>query len=407
MKQKNILFNLYVATLILSMLQSMNIKYLWEVNTYIIDVFSALLGICYFFCNRLRLNRNIGLCICIYLFVLIAAFSQIEDYGFRSISYLKVSFFVMLLCCTDEFRKRLLGIWTKTYAIILVVSLIATLLVPTGILPYYGIISPSWYEGDGYLFLDYGLCLVSINSYTDIIRFCSVFLEPGHVAMIGAFTVFANKFDFHNKWNLSVFIVSLLTFSLAGYVLLALGYFLKKVSEGDFFNILKKLVPYVILLLVVVVTAQNYKDGNNYLNKKIIERLQYDKDRGIAGNNRFTQDFSGKYDDFLSSKYAGWGYPSNLMPETTSNAGYKVYIMQNGIWGTFMIFLAYFLMVKFSHNKRFMFCMLILYSAAFLQRGYPLWNVWLYLFAISMSTLPPKKNTGAQLLQRENNLYNH
>ena len=75
----------------------------------------------------------------------------------------------------------------------------------------------------------------------------------------------------------------------------------------------------------MVVTAQNYKDGNNYLNKQIIERLQYDKDRGIAGNNRFTQDFSGKYDDFLSSRYAGWGYPSNLMPETTSNAGYKVF----------------------------------------------------------------------------------
>ena len=81
----------------------------------------------------------------------------------------------------------LLKTWTTLYAIILLISIIAWPLAFAGILPPLGLIH--FGEKDAYWYQNFGLCLVNMNYVNfDVIRFCSIFLEPGHVAMIGAFT---------------------------------------------------------------------------------------------------------------------------------------------------------------------------------------------------------------------------
>jgi hypothetical protein len=148
-----------------------------------------------------------------------------------------------------------------------------------------------------------------------------------------------------------------------------------------------------VCVLILFSFFANYRDGNNAINNLILMRLKIENG-DIVGNNRVGRDFDDYFQQFMNSdnKFLGIGEAKySKMIWKSGNAGYKVFILQQGIFGTVLLFLLYFSMVIFKKSKlSLMF--LVVYILSFLQRAYALWDVELLIFITALPILFNIKN---------------
>ena len=277
-----------------------------------------------------------------------------------------------------------------------------------GILPARGMIQ--FGEDVGYIFQNYGLCLINLNfNNFDVIRFCSIFLEPGHVSMIGAFTLYANRFDF-KKWNTWViFLVSLVTLSLAGYLLIVFGYLMLKVQKASVRQSVFALLGALVTIGIVYAVVITYKGGDNLVNTLIVERLNYDEDKGIEGNNRFYGHTDYIFEQLLESQDFFTGIsPKRFMDDTDNGtmggAGYKMYLIEKGLIGTLFALLGYWLITQKALDKKYIKYFLLLYILAFIQRAWPTQPIWLYLFVFATAVEPHATNRGFVKIKKKQSI---
>ena len=88
------------------------------------------------------------------------------------------------------------------------------------------------------------------------------------------------------------------------------------------------------------------------------------------GNNRTREDFSVEFERFISSSDVVFG---KTYDEGFGNAGYKVFIYQNGIVGTMLLIIFYFVTTRNATYKRAVISGIILAFLNFIVRGFPLW----------------------------------
>ena len=383
-KSNPLTFSVMAVTVIFLMLWSLRPWFLWGVNTVVVSVVAAF---CLFFCIGDRLKKAFfeHYCLVIIFFVL-STYWNIEN-GFGR---LQIPFIIALAMNNSE-KKRLLIWWTNFYATILVISLIAWLLTWTGLLPNYGTISST---AQNHIYTNYIFCL---KGFIYVYRFHSVFLEPGHVAMIAVFTLYANKFNFRKPAVLALLICTLFTLSLAGYVLLLMGFIFCRIQKTKFSWILIKNTLVVLFILGgIILGGKSYNGGRNLLNELIFERLEFDEDKGFSGNNRFSRQTDILFERAFKTGEIVSGMSSEKYKrlhdlDDIHGAGYKLYMLERGIIGTVLIFLFYFFLYRASVDKKFVLGMLILYILAFLQRSYPFWYSWLFLFLFTTSVSPTIK----------------
>ena len=73
-------------------------------------------------------------------------------------------------------------------------------------------------------------------------------------------------------------------------------------------------------------------------------------------------------------------FQGNMEDGTIGGAGYKMYLLENGLLGTILALIGYLLILKKAVDKRFVRFFLLLYIVAFLQRSWPTTHIWLYIF---------------------------
>lgn len=153
--------------------------------------------------------------------------------------------------------------------------------------------------------------------------------------------------------------------------------------------------------------ALEYNQGDNVLNEAIVERLQYDEEKGIAGNNRTSEVVDIYFEDAIrfNEIWNGWGAEEYLSvveadPEFVG-AGYKVFLLRDGIVGAILIFLFYFLLARVGPQKKKLYLMLLLYAFCFLQRAYPTWEAWIFPFALGAvaTTVSSKEKNGQKVTE--------
>lgn len=372
-------FFLLGVTIILLMLQSMRAWFTWNWNVVVVDIL-AFSVICIYLGRRIN-TKSISKNASILFFVIFASLWNTQ-LGVGSILSICLPFCLALLLSKKE-KIVLLQWWTVTYAIILSVSLIAWLISWTGYLPDIGLVQ--YLDIDNYIYKNYILCIR--GSFYDV-RFNSIFLEPGHVGMISAFTCYANRFNLKNIYILLIFICTLFTFSLAGYVLLFGGYLIFLASH--IYKLTIKNVVLTIFLFGLIGSSFLYTEGDILFNKLIMERLELDESKIIVGNNRTGEHTDQVYKNFIESENVLIGLPQKKLKKMRDSgeirgAGYKIYMLQKGIIGTLFVFLFYYSLCITSKNRRFALGMLVLYIAAFWQRAYPMWYSWMFLFLFAMS----------------------
>ena len=225
-----------------------------------------------------------------------------------------------------------------------------------------------------------------ITAYGDFLRFHSIFTEPGHLGMFCALLLYINRYSMKDFRNVIMLISLIFSFSLAAYVLLVAGWFIYELIPEISFRKISKMSLVIVLFVCVGWCYLSYSpDG--IIQNLIINRLAYDEEKGVQGNNRNTYDFMQTYDKLSTSEYLV-GKRTNFMNEkfaNTANSSYRNFIMANGFIGLSLLFL-FFLSVIYAFPSRLAFGMFLLFIMSFWQRPYWLLEIesWVFLCAVSI-----------------------
>lgn len=394
MNLKNISFYMFGIGLFVLILYSMGAYFLWNAAPQYLGFSTSIIGLWYIALHKKQCKMKLWHFIAVF-FLLFSIYWNTTGDGFNyyaGIFFTTIPASFLLLVLSNEERYRFLSFFTLLLAWTLGVSLIGFILLFFIPLPSFGTISNSdvW---DAYEYTNY---LIVIKGAFYDFRFNSIFREPGHVAMIASFFLYANHYDFSKLRNKIILVAALFTLSLAGYVLIVVGYTLHFLTFNFNKEKIKKIIVWPILLFGIWIGAVTYNGGDNVLNRLIIERLMYDPTTGsIQGDNRVSE----KTDETFEFAVHNGNIVNGLNERTRDllkatgqieGAGYKIYLLDKGIIGTISVFLFYFILMFKSSNKLYAVGMLLLYILAFLQRAYPAWAGWLIPFICGVSNLSLK-----------------
>ena len=217
-------------------------------------------------------------------------------------------------------------------------------------------------------------------------RFSGPFIEPGHLGCFSVFILFANKFDFKNRKYLFPILLGLLfSLSLAAYVLLFIAVCMR--IRWRF----KYVINFVLIFIAFhVFVTSIWNDGNNPVKYLIYDRLEYDEDKGVVGNNRSQLDTDRYFDKMCSSGIILIGKGNSYFREMyekghIGGAGIKLFLIQYGYIGLLLVFLYYSIMAVSCINRKFALQYLLLLAACFIQRSYPFHAYWLVPFILSLN----------------------
>ncbi len=303
---------------------------------------------------------------------------------------------VYVLACDRDNASDNLSFIAVSLAIILIPGLILHfIMLYTGIFPGLPIQYP---DMTVYLFFNYFVMLKGASFYEeDGMRFQSIFLEPSYLGTLMAFMLYAVKYNFKKRINIILLLGLIASLSLAGYLIAALGYVLNITAKGVS---AKKYIFAILLVYGVYLFGITYNGGDNYVNEKIIERLQPDDEKGIVGNNRVSlaaddyferhmgtaELFFGIGDEGVN-KYNGTTDVENDFRDSIAGAGYKIYFIKYGILSAILIFLVYYLFIKgcyINRDQRYPMFFLVIIIVTFLQASYPATYSWLIPFVLGV-----------------------
>lgn len=288
------------------------------------------------------------------------------------LTYSPVLFLIQL---PYEYQKDLLKFVTKWYAILLIPGLLLYWILLFIPLPSLGTFVHPNYEP----YLNYLFYIKTTFTLGNFYRFNSFFLEPGHQAILSSFIMMANRYDFKRcPWLIVLAIAVVFSLSLAGYLLSLIGFILLKVDN------LKKAFIAIGTVLAIYVGAMVMGGEESALNVLILDRLEYDKQEGIKGNNRFFNNTDFEYKKAVGTEYFWIGVKSKANMELISGAGYKIYILNYGMGGILFVILFYLLVIPTHPAKRYTLGFLIILTLCFMQRAYPFWYSWLFPYVVGI-----------------------
>ena len=374
LSSRKIIFIIYEFLLVLLALKSFSFYSLRSMSLGILVLISIVIGWFYQSYSDIKLSRKrlytLFMVLCYFLYTLV------NTMQYNVLFPLLVVLPIILL--KDGEKKKLYIFLTQCLAIILVATLVCWILYLCGFGFAYRDI-----EYEGRELVDYRYFL---RSYGLIPRFQSLFLEPGHVGTICSLILYVNNYDFKKPINYIYLFSALFSLSLASYVLIVIGYIIKiLISNKSKFKILVALVCFSSVLLGLYLATKENEDS--VLQQKIFKRLEFE-DGEMAGSNRYSVTFEAFYDAKMSdvnTMIFGLGNQFNIQ-DYPGNAGYKIYVIQNGWLATLFLFLMYLsLTVEYKSLKSLGF--LLLFILSFTQRAYATTYILMILYIVSLPCL--------------------
>lgn len=375
---KDRVFSLLKFVLFLGFIKSMNFYLFWYVNS-VFFYFVIFLCLCFllnidkeYFVNK---RKIVSLSILFFIGE-IFAYDALDNIG-KFVSCILYSFVASILFhVRNEYKVNILNYIIKYLSLVVALSLpLYFLIMICGYFPSLGSIT---YEDTASIYNYYNYIILLINDFY-YYRFHSVFCEPGHLGMVIALLLYANKFQFKDKYSIFLLIGLVFTFSLAAYLLSFLGYFFMNIQKKGY---LKKILPYLLVCFTIVAFIKEYNGGKNLLNELILERLAFDEDKGISGNNRVNWGATVAFAKLsLNDIVFGLG-KKETEAMGASGPGFQVFIMEYGAVSYLMILLYYVVSCFSCSNKKYIFFYLVLFYLLLLQRSYPYWMTFVIIYAV-------------------------
>ena len=306
----------------------------------------------------------------------------------RSFSSLFPAFIIILL--NDDDRICCFKYIFKWFAILMIPSIIAWLMYLFVGFPSRGKI---WVNREGVQNLSYLLrnnhIFLITYALKETTRFNGYFIEPGHLGMMGAFLLFADGFNFKKRASWVILLCVVLSISLSGFVLSFMGYLFVKYERKEIR--LKFIIIFGILIIAFYLFSTLYNGGDNYLNERIISRLEPDEEKGIEGNNRVF----GQIDLYFATMFNDWhlilfGYDKEtiqaLAQTGSRGTGMEMFMVSHGLIGIILSIFPYLVYYFYTKGKQFVIFSFVFILLLLLQRSYWYWFSWIicYIYGISI-----------------------
>ena len=385
--------NMYYFFIVLLMLKSMKISWLWSIPnpffTVLAFLFTCILLIS---TNAIKFERSQKWIVINYLLVVFLGilFSPKEGLFSLLIDILHYFIILVVILLKEQYKIELFNFVIKTLTIILIITIPAWLLYLVGVPFPHG---PVVDIGDDFHFMrDYGLFVRSENSvlFQIIPRFASVFLEPGWIGTICFFSVLGLRFKNNTISVLLCLFAIFLSFSLSAIINLIICVSILFLMEDK--SRVSIIVSLISIFGFIYVTLNFYK-GNDPIKTLVIERLMYDDESIIAGNNRTTEIFNQNYERFTNSSERWFGIryrigKSNMMSRDWLNqsSGIRKEIMYYGYIGT-GVFLSFLILLFRKYKSKISFVFLIGFLLASFVRNLWRYDYYLIFYIVTMSFL--------------------
>lgn len=304
------------------------------------------------YCYKLRIKFLFGKNVYFSFFILLLAFILMGNNFFGIIQ--NILRFVPVLLVLGDFRnkKQHLEFISNVLAYVIILGLGFHFLRIFGfdLIPSIPIVYGNGLTLESYIFNNYYFYIINTFNVEESVRFQSVFLEPGYLGTLVSFLLFLNKYDFKKRYNIVLLIGLFFSLSLAAYVIFGVGYLCKLFEEK---RRICGPILFICFLWGIYIVAPMINNGDNYVNTMIVERLQYDKEKGITGNNRFHGDTDLIYERVISSSDVFFGIDKQIYSTSDiSGAGYKLFIIRNGIIPYILLLLFYISLAFGAENKK-------------------------------------------------------
>lgn len=340
----------------------------WNLGILLPLILSVLFSIPFLGMNSaspyLGVNRKGKRLIVLYLILMsIWESLQLSIFGIAFRILYCIPFFAMF-SFKEEYKCEIVDFITKWFARLLAISLVFYILIKIGInLPYSYI---SFSSEDSYdTFYNYYFCIIKPLSF----RFQSIFLEPGHMTMGIAPLLFLKEYNLKDKNVLILFLAQLFSLSLAGYIVMIIGYIITLfLRKDEFKSKIKYLVGIAITLVLFSYAIPRMTGMDDIWDVAMISRLE---DYSENGYRRNSEDFDVVYDRISKTSTIITGTQKNT--DDYGGAGFKKYIVSYGIIGVFLVVMLYCSpCFMYKKRKRVISLSLILLILLF-QNSYPSW----------------------------------
>lgn len=222
---------------------------------------------------------------------------------------------------------------------------------------------------------------VTLESLSDAYRFYSVFDEPGVLGTLGAFILFANKYNFSNWRVIMILIGCFFTYSLAFYVLTIVGFAIINFKKPK-----RLLCSLIILVPVILVAVIGLKDNVGF-KQAIIDRFT---ENSMTDNLELRN--SGHLNDIFNSyintpqAIIGIGHYEMEQMNLLNGASYKNFILEYGILGLITVIICY---RQLAGRKPNIYCWgaLLMVIMSFLQRPQLWTTLQLLVFSCTIASL--------------------
>lgn len=324
-----------------------------------------------------------------FIYVILALF-----WGFNTSSLFIMLTFLLPFAFRIEEKGMVIDWLTKYLGIILLISCVAWLVHHyLFALPLWGIFDGSAYKGRHYIYGNYFFFLELLETNNgDVIRyiaegekrFYSMFDEPGLIGTLSTFVLFANRYNWRNKWVLIISFANLFTFSVAFYLLTFLGWAtLRATSFKRFLTILFIVVSIGALVFILF-------SNSDIIQKMVFERILSLGDDSLSNRTDYMLVKYLSSDSFRYSTEVLLGIGATAFEKQGfMGNSWMFFFLKYGLVGLFSVvgmYLSY--LGKFSRDN---IILLTLFLLSFLNRPF-LFSSWqILLFACMAGYLKSKR----------------
>lgn len=211
---------------------------------------------------------------------------------------------------------------------------------------------------------------INAASFTELGRFRGVFYEPGYLTLGVAALLYLNKYDIHNKYVVILLFTQMLSFSLAGFILLAFGFLFCSICNTQSKGKKSILSGTLVILLSFYILSIVF--GDAYMQDTLFSRLEW-VDGDIAGNNRSSLYLDFVYENMMSTAEMWTGTNFNIEYSEKGVSGYKLFAVQNGLIGVILSIISFYSLIpsKKRYSVNFMHGAIILILLILYQNAYP------------------------------------
>jgi hypothetical protein len=361
--------------LVLQALFSLHAWFLWGVPDMLMLLFLFVVSFCFFVIAPFWLMSNGRIVVAFSILIFELYLFRGGNFNGYLYGFFNAFALIPIVLLKPHYQSDLLIFFQKVLAVILAVSLFFWILHLIGVpLPSSDLVfgeragddsSAAYYFDNYYVFLVNTSFSSLMEDFLARVRFSSVFLEPGYLAVLMVFHLFINGFDLKEKRNIIFILTLIATISLAGFLMgifayIANGYQKKRKSAG-------RLVVLGLIILTGFQFFSRYNGGDNIVNHGIIERLVYDEQNNtISGNNRTSEELDNQYNRFLTSSDVFFGIGREGQLEM--GVGYKAFVVRHGVFGL-MLFL-FMLVGMVNLNKCYRSWILLVLYVLMFARGH-------------------------------------